>query len=226
MDNEIISQILDDIWRYGNEERVPFLERALQIKYGGYGYGDSLCGTKIPILRKIAKKYTSISLETIELLLQDELHEARFTALVMLIEKSRKLLKETLSIYLRNIPHINNWDLVDISARWIIGKFCTINQNQTTIWDLAKSDNLWANRMAIVSSFEFIKNNHFDLTFKLCMHFKTHKHHIIHKACGWMLREIRKKNEEKAISFIQENERSFPRIITRYAMEEIRKRRC
>lgn len=118
------TEILDKIWAHADEERAPFLERVLQTQLGGYGYGDSIAGVRTPILRALAKAYKDIPIEDVEELLHDELHEARFVALVILIHKFKKQPKEVLETYLANTRYINNWDLVDISAPHIVGSFC------------------------------------------------------------------------------------------------------
>jgi 3-methyladenine DNA glycosylase AlkD len=215
--------IIEEIWQYGDEERIPLLERVLQTQSGGYGYGDLLCGTRVPILRRIAKKYTDISLEDAESLLQDDLHEARFVALVILINKFKIQSKEIFDIYLRNTAYVNNWDLVDISAPHIIGNYCLKNGSSMQIWGLAKSNDLWENRMAIISSWAFTKTGSYDLTLELCQHFFCHNHHLIHRAIGWMLREIGKKDTAILVKFLEKHQNNLPRITLSYACERLKK---
>lgn len=200
-----------------------FVRKVLQTQPGGYGYGDTLCGTRIPILRKIAKKYSDISLTICEKLLQNELHESRFVALIILIYKFKKFPKEVLDVYLKNTKYVNNWDLVDCSAHHILGKFSIDNGDMNKILKLSNSDNLWENRISIVSTWAFIKANHFMLTFDICEKFINHEHHLIHKACGWMLREISKKDPIVVVEFLNDH-KNIPSIMKSYAMEWIRKR--
>jgi 3-methyladenine DNA glycosylase AlkD len=218
----MISEIIETIWRYGDEERVPLLERVLQTQVGGYGYGDLICGTRTPILRSIARKYESISLEDAEGLLQDELHEARFVALVILIKKFKKQPHDVLGVYLNNTDHINNWDLVDISVVHIVGNFCLKAEDVKPIWELANSIDLWENRMALVASWAFVKARNCELTLELCRHFINHKHHLIHRAMGWMLREVGKKEEQVLVRFLEEHKDSLPRVTLSYAREHLR----
>ena len=134
--------ILEQI-KYLKPTTVPtFALRSLQIVPGGYGEGDTLYGVPVPLLRKIAKEHRSVSLKTCEKLLQQSLHEARYTALVLLNEKFPKKPKEVLDIYLRNTKFVNNWDLVDLSAPHIVGKFCLQTGNNDVILNLADKENL------------------------------------------------------------------------------------
>jgi 3-methyladenine DNA glycosylase AlkD len=155
-------------------------------------------------------------------LLQEDLHEARFVALVILIKKFKKMPKEVLEVYVGNTRHINNWDLVDISAPHIVGNFCLQNEDITTILELANSGDLWENRMAIVSSWAFVRVGRLDLTLDLCRHFIGHEHHLIHRAMGWMLREVGKKNKSALIKFLKKYEEVLPRITLSYAKEKLR----
>ena len=175
---------------------VPiFALRSLQIVPGGYGEGDILYGIPVPLLRKITKERRSVSLETCEKLLQQPLHEARYTALIFLNRKFPKKPKEVLKIYLRNTKFVNNWDLVDMSAPHIVGKFCLQTGNNDVILNLADKGNFWENRIAVVATLPLIKSGQFALTFQLCKRFLHHPHPLIHKACGWMLREIEKRRD-------------------------------
>jgi 3-methyladenine DNA glycosylase AlkD len=218
----MIDQIIETIWQCGDEERVPLLERVLQMQVGGYGYGDLICGARVPVLRRIARKYKDIALSDAETLLHDELHEARFVALVILINQFKKQLREVFGVYLNNTKHINNWDLVDISAPHIIGKFCLKNNDVSTVWELANSSDLWENRMALVASWAFVKAGNLGLTLDICRHFLGHQHHLIHRAMGWMLREVGKKNEQVLMEFLKEHKGHLPRITLSYAKERLR----
>lgn len=219
----MISEILDRIWHYAEEERIPLLERVFQTQAGGYGYGDQIAGVRTPILRNIAKEYNNISLSDLHILIQDELHEARFVALIILIYQFKKHTNDVFDFYLNHTQFINNWDLVDVSAHHIIGNFCRKLSDVSPIWDFARSNNLWENRMAVVSSWAFVKNGELELTLELSKYLANHKHHLIHKACGWMLREVGKKNEQCLIDFLQQYERYLPKITVSYAKERIKR---
>lgn len=219
----MISEILDKIWRYADEERIPLLERVFQTQAGGYGHGDQIAGVRTPILRNIAKEYNDISLGDLHMLIQDELHEARFVALIILIYQFKKHQNDVFDFYLKHTQFINNWDLVDVSAPHIIGNFCYRLSDVSPIWNLAHSNNLWENRMAVVSSWAFVKNGELELTLKLSKYLANHKHHLIHKACGWMLREAGKKNEQCLINFLKQYEHYLPKITVSYAKERIKR---
>jgi len=162
------------------------------MDFGEYGYGDKFCGTRVPILRKIAKKYCGVSLDDVANLLQNELHEGRFVALVLFVEKFKSQPGEVLEIYFKNICFINDWDFVDVAAYKICGTYCLNYNDVNLIWELAKSENLWPNRIAIVSSFAFIENNKLQLALDMCEEFLNHRRHLIHKVCGWILGEVGK----------------------------------
>ncbi len=130
---------------------------------------------------------------------------------------------ETLKIYLGNISYVNNWDLVDLSAYHILGKYCLTSGNNNLIYELSNSDDLWKNRIAIIATYEFIKHYNFFLTLELCEHFIDHEHDLIRKACGWMLREISKRSPDLVIDFIRTHQ-NISHITKSYAMEYIRKK--
>lgn len=203
---------------------VPiFALRSLQIVPNGYGEGDILYGVPVPMLRKIAKEHRSVSLKTCEKLLQQSLHEARYTALVLLNEKFPKNPHDILEIYLCNTKFINNWDLVDVSAPHIVGTFCLKTRNNDTIFKLTNRENLWENRIAVVATLPLIKSGQFALTFELCERFLNHPHPLIHKACGWMLREVSKRDVESILEFFRKH-CDAPSVTRGYALEWIRKR--
>lgn len=215
--------ILEQIEHFKLTTVPTFALRSLQIVPGGYGEGDVLYGVPVPVLRRIAKKYRSVSLRICEQLLQHPLHEARYTALVLLDGKFLKNPYEVLGIYLRNTKFINNWDLVDVSAPHIVGKFCLQTGNNDVILNLADKENLWENRIAVVATLPLIKSGQFELTFQLCERFLHHPHPLIHKACGWMLREISKRDAESVLEFFRKHP-DTPSVIRGYALEWVRKR--
>ena len=202
---------------------LTFALRSLQIVPNGYGEGDIFYGVHVPMLRKIAKEHRSASLETCEKLLQQSLHEARYTALVLLNGKFSQNPKEVLGIYLRNTKFVNNWDFVDLSAPHIVGKFCLQTGNNDVILNLADKENLWENRIAIVSTLPLIKSGQFALTFKLCKRFLHHPHPLIHKACSWMLREVSKRDVESVVEFFRKH-CDAPSVMRRYALEWVKRR--
>ena len=216
---EIVSEILAN--KPGFVPRIYMI--ALQIKPGGYGDGDKICGTSIPTLRKIAKKYFEIPLAECERLLQNPLHEARFVALVILNRRFKSEPSAVLKAYLKNMRYVNNWDLVDCSAPHILGKYCLISGDMEKIWTLSDSDDLWENRAAVVATLAFIRADNYMPTLELCDKYINHDHHLIQKACGWMLREVSKRNPEIVVDFIRDHQ-SITSIMKSYALEWIRKK--
>ena len=214
--------IINQIERLKPATVPTFALKILQIVPGGYGEGDMLYGIPIPLLRKIAKDNRSVSLETCEYLMQQPLHEARFTALVLLCEKFPKSPHAVLALYWRHIQQVNNWDLVDLSAPHIVGAFCLKMGSNDTISDLSNKASLWENRIAIVATLPLIKSEQFAPTLQLCERFLHHPHPLIHKACGWMLREVSKRDAESVLQFFRTHP-CAPSVMKRYAFERMRR---
>lgn len=189
---------------------------------GQYGEGDAFLGIWVPECRKIAKQFFGLSLIDTTKLLQNKWHEVRLIALFILVFKFKKasiLEKKTIiSIYLNNIKYINNWDLVDQSAHYILGAFLE-NRNRNILIRLVKSKNLWERRISIVSTLWFIRKNDFNYTMLISKILLKDKEDLIHKACGWMLREVGKKDVRILKDFLNDNYKSMPRTTLRYAIE-------
>lgn len=192
---------------------------------GEYGYGDKFIGVTVPEQRSVAKKYfKDIDLGEVEKLLHSEIHEYRLTALIILTYKfakeSEEGKKKIYDIYLKNLKYVNNWDLVDSSADKIVGAYIQ-DRDRSILYKLAKSDDLWENRVAMISTFHFIKNGEHEDTFKIAEILLHHKHDLIHKAVGWMLRELGKKQGEARLrSFLDKHYLEMPRTMLRYAIEK------
>ena len=217
-----VQTVLDAIEHLKPPTVPTFALKSLQIILGGYGEGDMLYGVPVPLLRKIAKGHRSVSIKICELLLQHQLHEARYTALVLLNEKFQKNPKEVLDTYLRNTKFVNNWDLVDLSAPHIVGKFCLQTGNNDVILNLADKENLWENRIAVVATLPLIKSGQFALTLQLCERFLHHPHPLLHKACGWMLREVSKRDAESVLEFFRKHP-DAPSVMRGYALEWVKR---
>lgn len=204
-----------------NPKHAEVSQRFFKTGKGQYGEGDVFLGIKVPVLRKISKKYKELSLENIESLLESNIHENRLVALFILIQKYKEDNKEIFDFYLSNIKNINNWDLVDLSAPNIVGEFLLKNKNMKNIlYDFSKSDNLWKKRIAIVSTFAFIKNNDFEDALKISKLLLNDKHDLIHKAVGWMLREIGKRDLPVLEDFLKKHCKTMPRTMLRYSIEK------
>ncbi|MDR2399066.1 MAG: DNA alkylation repair protein [Endomicrobium sp.] len=208
-----------------SQDFIQFTKKLLNICNGRYAQDDMLLGVRVHHQRFLAKKYSaSINLKEIEKLLQDEIHELRFIALAILSQKYKKANNDFKSkiaeIYLRNYRYINNWDLVDTSAPHISGHYW-YNNELDKFWEFAKSGNLWKERISMISTFYFIRQNRFEETLKLVEMFLNHKHDLIHKASGWMLREIGKRDIESLITFLDKYVTKMPRTMLRYSIEKL-----
>jgi len=194
-----------------------------KTRKGEYGYGDVFLGVTVPQQRLIVGKYKDIPLKEVAELLQEKIHEFRFCALIILVEKYRKgddkTKKLIVDLYLDNLKFINNWDLVDVSAPSIIGDFF-FNKNKKKLMKMLSSDNLWARRIAIISTLGFIRQNEVETTFLFAEKILNDEHDLIHKATGWMLREAGKKNKKRLVSFLEKNANKMPRTMLRYSIEK------
>lgn len=203
-------------------KKAKLLQGFFKTGKGDYGEGDKFLGINVPIQRKIALKY-DLNLEEIKNLLDSKIHDHRMVALFILIKKYQKSgsveKKQIFNFYLRNTRNINNWDLVDLSSHKIVGKFL-FNKDKKILYRLAKSKNLWEKRIAIISTFEFIRNNQFDDSLKIAEILLNDKHDLIHKAVGWMLREIGKKSLQAEEKFLKKYASKMPRTMLRYAIEK------
>ena len=179
---------------------------------------DIVIGVRTPHLRKLAKKYKDIDLNILKELLSHEIHEIRALAIFIMILKTKKEPHLMRELYLQNLEHINNWDLIDYSAPHIVAPYTT----QNVLRNLAESDYLWANRVAMVSTIYFIKQNDFILALELAEKFIEHEHHLMHKAAGWMLREIGKKNKLVLLEFLEKHSSKMPAIMRSYAKEKLK----
>lgn len=222
---KMLSQLKQDLNKLEHKEKAKILQRFFKTNKGEYGEGDIFLGIKVPEQRKIANKY-DLNLKQIQELLSSKIHEYRLTALFTLIQKYKKAnqteKQEIFNFYLKNTNNINNWDLVDLSAPKILGDYL-LNKERTTIYQLAKSNNLWENRISILSTYQFIKNNQFEDTLNISKILLTNKHDLIHKAVGWMLREIGKKDLQILEQFLKQHHKQMPRTMLRYSIEKFSK---
>ena len=221
----MLSQLKQDLNKLEHKEKTKILQRFFKTNKGEYGEGDIFLGIKVPEQRKIANKY-DLNLKQIQELLSSKIHEYRLTALFTLIQKYKKAnqteKQEIFNFYLKNTNNINNWDLVDLSAPKILGDYL-LNKERTTLYQLAKSNNLWENRISILSTYQFIKNNQFEDTLNISKILLTNKHDLIHKAVGWMLREIGKKDLQILEQFLKQHHKQMPRTMLRYSIEKFSK---
>jgi len=226
---EIAEKIKNELENLGSKEKAISAQKFFKTGKGEYREGDIFIGITVPEQRKVAKKFQDIaSLTDIQKLLGSKIHEHRQVALIILVEKFKKVKKdkfkkrEIYEFYLKNTKRINNWDLVDISAPHIIGEFSREEIGQIPRY-LAKSENLWERRIAIVSSYAFIKKRFFGETLVIADILMNDKHDLIHKAVGWMLREIGKKNQQVLEIFLSTRYKKMPRTMLRYSIEKFPK---
>lgn len=219
----LFKQLKQRIEELGSHKKASDLSRFFKTGEGQYGYGDVFVGISVPELRKLAKEFSSISIEETIELLRSKIHEERMLALFILISKyeNKKIncKNQIFEIYIANIDKINNWDLVDLSAPQVIGNYL-LDKQKDLLYKLAVSDNLWHRRISIISTFAFIKKNEFEDTLKISEILLNDKHDLIHKAVGWMLREIGKRNIFSEVSFLNKHYKKMPRTMLRYAIEK------
>lgn len=227
MPREILSlkNLKKDLARYSNKGKAIVLARFFKTGKGQYGEGDKFIGVVVPNAREIARKYTDISLSLVASLIKSEIHEERLVAILILVDKfkkgNEKIKTEIFEFYLTHTKNINNWDLVDLSAPNILGTYL-LNKNRVILIRLAKSKNLWERRIAIIATFAFIYVGEFEWTFKIVEILMKDEHDLIHKACGWMLREMGKRVSERELEkFLDKNALKMPRTMLRYAIERL-----
>jgi 3-methyladenine DNA glycosylase AlkD len=221
-----LNKILSELKSLANKEKAAILSRFFKTGKGEYGEGDLFLGITVPDQRKLAKKYVdSVSKAIITSLLNSPIHECRLTGILMLCMKfnsSRKNHEEKqwVDLYLKRINCINNWDLVDSSAHIILGQWLE-DKERGILYKYANDDSLWKNRVAIITTLHFIKNNDIKDLLKISKIMLSHQHDLIHKATGWMLREAWKRKPVEIENFIAENASNMPRTMLRYAIEKM-----
>ncbi len=212
------------LFKKQNKKRAQGALRFFKCEKGQYGEGDKFLGVSVPECRKVASLFFGISLVDIEKLLQNPWHEVRLVSLFILIEHFRisdeKGKKKIFDFYLKNTKYVNNWDLVDTSVYKIVGEFL-LKKERKVLYSLSASKSLWERRMSIVATYCFIKNGDFGETLEISKILSKDKEDLIHKALGWMLREMGKKDKKVLMEFLRENFKILPRTTLRYAIEKM-----
>ena len=220
---QITKTITSELQALTNAEKREIFPRFFKAGKGEYGEGDRFLGVTVPNIRAIAKLHKDISIEEIRELLQSEWHEVRLCTLIIMVEKSKKkdeaLRKELFNLYLSQTKRINNWDLVDLSCRFIIGEYL-LDKSRDILYQLAQSSLLWDNRIAIVSTYAFIRKGQLEDTYALSDLMMHHPHDLMHKAIGWMLREAGKRDSERLYDYVMSHRADMPRTMLRYAIEK------
>ena len=218
-----LEELRQTIKKSANPAQAKILSRFFKTGRGEYGEGDEFLGIKVPISRSIAKQFKDLTLTEIQELLNSPIHEERLIALFILIEHFKKadghIKKIIFNFYLRNTKRVNNWDLVDLSAERIIGVYL-LDKDNNVLFKLARSKNLWEKRIAIMSTFHFIKNGNYETTLAIADMLLKDEHDLIHKAVGWMLREIGNRNLKVEETYLKEYYKTMPRTMLRYAIEK------
>ena len=222
----ISKEVVNALKLVATEERRKVNEWFFKTGKGEYGYGDIFLGVTMPNIRRIAKKFSQeIFLQELTKLIQSPIHEVRLCALIILVNKYIKEDRDKIyQYYLKHLNSVNNWDLVDTSAPHIVGDYLYNNPEKSKILlEFSHSENLWVRRISIVSTFAFIKNNEFNKTLEIAKLLLNDDQDLIHKAVGWMLREIYKRDKRIIKLFLKQNYALIPRTTLRYAIERMDK---
>lgn len=225
------NQILSRLKQLASPEIAAHSQRFFKTGKGEYGEGDQFLGIRVPVLRAEIIKLRDLPLDETVKLLSSKLHEVRLFALLMLVDKfekgSNELRGSIYQHYMDNLQHINNWDLIDLSAPKIVGAYLA-DKDKSVLYEMAKSDHLWQRRIAIMATFHLIKNDDFNDAFAIAETLLNDKQDLIHKAVGWMLREIGKRNPQSEEEFLHKHYKKMPRTMLRYAIERFpeKKRRA
>jgi len=221
------SDVVKELECLKNSEKIKVFKRFFKTNEGEYGYGDMFWGISVPQVRGISKRYfLDISFDEIKVLINHRIHEIRLAGYLILTyqyEKSdNERRKDIFDFYLNNLSGCNNWDLVDLSCYKIVGEYVLRNKEKRKIlYKLSKSKNLWQQRISIVSTYPMIKRKEFEDTLNISKLLLSHKHDLIHKAVGWMLREVGKQDMNVLRKFLNENINKIPRTTLRCSIERM-----
>jgi 3-methyladenine DNA glycosylase AlkD len=221
---DLLKNLREDLNLHASPQKAEELKRFFKTGKGQYGEGDIFLGVHVPDSKKIVRKYAGISLDDLLSLLSSKIHEERLIALLIMVEKSKRADdagKEILyKKYLENTQYINNWDLVDLSADKVVGSYL-FDKPKDVLYSLALSENLWERRISILATYDFIKKGICEDTLKIAKVLLNDRHDLIHKAVGWMLREVGKRCSQEALEqFLMINYKQMPRTMLRYAIEK------
>lgn len=219
----MLKNIRKELTRLSNKEYAARLQKYFKTGKGEYGEGDRFMGIRVPNVRKIAKKYGNISIAEASRLIKSPFHEERLFSLFVLVDIFKKSndndKTRVYDLYMANTKFINNWDLVDASAGRIFGAYL-FTRDRKPIYESAKSENVWERRISIMATSYFIAHNEFTDTLKIAEILLNDREDLIHKAVGWMLREIGKKDPELEEDFLRKHCADMPRTMLRYAIEK------
>lgn len=220
-------RLKEEILEMANAQKASRDLKFFKTEKGEYGEGDQFLGIAVPALRRLAKKHEEMEMEEIEELLYSQYNEERLIGLMVLVRRfekvrgDKKAEEAIYDFYVRHLKRVNNWNLVDFSARPIIGLYLR-DKDREILKEWAKSGNLWLRRIGIVGTHYFIKEDSFDDTLQIAEILLNDKEDLIHKAVGWMLREVGKRDEAVLISFLKKYQKVMPRTMLRYAIERLK----
>ena len=225
------NKIIKELKIKSNKEKAKQCAQFFKTGSGQYGEGDIFIGVTVPVLRKIAKKYIEINLKDLQNLIQSPIHEYRLTAFIILTykfvkTKDEKIKKQIYNYYLKNRRYVNNWDLVDVTTPKVVGAYLLDKINEREIlYKYARSKKLWEKRIAILATFTFLRDGQFKDALQISKILLNDKHDLIHKAVGWMLREIGKKDLVVEERFLKKYYKKMPRTMLRYAIERFEEKK-
>ncbi|EJX01352.1 DNA alkylation repair enzyme [gut metagenome] len=224
-DTEIlVNQIQQELVGYADPVKKEILPKFFKTGKGQYAEGDCFLGVTVPNTRSVANRYTEASFQVVAALLQSKWHECRLCALLMLVARFKNSKasdrKAIYDFYLAHTDRINNWDLVDLSAPYIVGAYL-LDLSREDLYRLAASSSLWEQRIAVVATLTLIRNGDFTDILSLAECLLSHRHDLIQKAVGWMLREMGKRNKDLLVHFLKKHSKSMPRTMLRYSIEKL-----
>jgi 3-methyladenine DNA glycosylase AlkD len=218
-----LTEIKKEIKKNADSRKAELLQRFFKTGLGQYGEGDIFLGIMVPVQRSIVKKYKDLSLKDLKELLYSDKHEERLIALLILVEQFQKgdaqKKEDIFTFYHLHRKRINNWDLVDLTAHRISGSYL-MDKDKSLLYKLTESENIWDRRIAVMSTFYFIKYNVFDDALCIAEKLLNDNHDLIHKAVGWMLREIGNRDINTEEGFLEKHYKKMPRTMLRYAIEK------
>lgn len=223
-----LREVKTDIRKHAKKKNAEIAQRFFKTGPGEYAEGDIFIGVRVPQVRSVARNYRDLKIPVVRKLLRSKYHEERLAALIIMVDRfareEKEVRKEIYELYLANTRFINNWDLVDVSAPGIVGAWL-YDRSRRPLRRLAKSQDLWERRIAILATFWFIRQDEFDDTLDIASMFLQDEHDLIHKAVGWMLRELGKRDPVTEEAFLKKHYKTMPRTMLRYAIERFPERK-
>lgn len=221
------AMVVRDLMAVARPERVAVLASFFKTGPGQYGEGDRFIGVPVPDNRKVARRHLDAGFDDIRSLLQSEVHEVRLCALLILVEQYRRGDAERrtgiFDFYLTVTDRINNWDLVDLSCQYIVGAHLLDGGDRSLLAAMARDGSMWRRRIAVVSTLWLVRHGQFDDALRLCAMLLGDHDDLMHKACGWVLREVGKRDKSRLVAFLGKHVGDMPRTTLRYAIERFTK---